>query len=143
MNSTLNRRRSFLQCVTLGGVAIASPLTSTAALNSLADGLQRTEFPLPDFDNLIGEVVQISCVDSGVCHATVSEVANIEFESDTVQRPKYLRQTAKVVRFDVDGTMEFSNTLYHVSHPMLGKLELLLSPVPDADGAIGLEAVFN
>lgn len=141
--NTNKQRRSFLQGGALAGVAVAMPLSAGAALKAAADGLEKTEFPLPDFATLVGESVVVSNVDGLRLKATIEEVADINYASDPVQRPGYLRPNAKVVRFSLDDDVPCENTLYQVSHAKLGRMELLLAPVPDAKGKLGLEAIFN
>ena len=138
-----NKRRSFLQGATVGGVAIAAPLTSTAAFSSLADTLQRAEFPVPDFAGRLGESVKIQNSAGVSIKATIREVSDLLYSTDAKHRPTYLCANAKVVRFELDDASQFVNDTYQVSHANLGKLDLLLAPVPDADGVVGLEAIFN
>ncbi|MEM7357657.1 MAG: hypothetical protein AAF431_00965 [Pseudomonadota bacterium] len=141
--TTDKNRRSFLQGAALAGAAVAAPLTATAAAKKAADSLQRAEFPMPDFDSIAGDTVSITTVEGIVAKGVIEEVKDLPVDSPLDARPGYVRHCAKVVRFKVAGADQFNNELHQVKHSKLGKMDLLLSAVPDADGNYGLEAIFN
>ncbi len=141
---TINKnRRSFMQGSVIAGAAAVVPLGHSTVAQAAADKLQKMEFPLPDFAALEGDEVRIKKSDNTVVTAVIEEVSDIENQSRQHQRPAYLRDNTKVVRFNLSGAESFDNEIYQVSHEKLGKLDLLLSVVPDAKGRLGLEAIFN
>ena len=141
---TINKqRRALLQGASLGGLATAIPLASAATAKFAADALQRHEFPTPDFDSLIGDKVTVDNQDGHTVKAEVVEVIELAFDSNLHQRPGYLRPGAKLVRLEVQGDEHFQGDLCTVSHQKLGKLQLLVTQVPNKHGKIGLEVVFN
>ena len=142
-DKNVNQRRSFLQGVALGGAAVSLPMSVSAALKPIADQVERSEFPMPDFASVVGESVLVKCA-AGVSHsAKITEVSELHANCNTHVRPAHLRSCATVVRFNVVDTEAFDNEVYPVAHPQLGNMDLLLSVVPDANGVMGLEAIFN
>jgi hypothetical protein len=107
------------------------------------DQLQRSEFPLPDFDSHLNELVTIRQPDGDTLGAEIESVDDVTSECSQHRRPDYLRSCAKVVRFKVDGAEHLKSEIYQVHHSALGKMDLLLTAVPNTKGEYGLEAVFN
>lgn len=141
---TINKhRRALLQGVSLGSLASAVPLASAATAKAAANALQRNEFPVPDFDSLLGDLVTIDNQTGHRVKAEVVEVADLAFDSNVHQRPVYLRPGAKLVRLEVQGDEQFQGDLCTVSHRKLGQLQLLLTQVPNKHGKLGLEVIFN
>ena len=143
MSEFKSERRSLLKGAVIGGAAASVPMSVSAALKPIADQLERSEFPLPDFASVVGESVSVKCA-AGVSHsAKITEVSELHANSNTHVRPAHLRSCATVVRFNVADSQAFDNEVYRIAHPQLGSMELLLSVVPDAKGVMGLEAIFN
>ena len=143
MSRFKNERRSLLKGVVATGAAASLPLSVSAALKPILDEVQKAEFPMPDFVSAVGDTVSIRCT-AGISHtAEIAEVAELPFNCASHTRPGYLRGCASVVRFRVTEIEAFGNEVYRLAHPQLGKMDVLLSVVPDARGELGLEAVFN
>lgn len=138
-----NNRRTFLQGAALTGVAAVTPISASTAIQTITDKLERAEFALPDFSAFVGDSVSIKTADGLIVDAIIAEVSDMQCESKQHKRPAYLRACAKVVRFKVAEGKQFVNDVHQVEHAQLGKMDLLLSAVPNADGVIALEAVFN
>ena len=136
-------RRSFLQGAAIAGAVVSLPLSASAALQPLLDKVQSTEFSMPDFESITGQTVSIRTAQGTTHKGVISEVQNIEFQCSTHSRPTYLRAHSKVVRFNVVDADTIVSDLHQVKMPQLGKMDMLLTVVPDADGVMGLEAVFN
>jgi hypothetical protein len=143
MSNFKNKRRSLLKVVAVTGAAASMPVTASATLKPIFGALHKAEFPMPDFASVVGEAVSIVCADGIALKAEIAEVQELEFNCAAHKRPNYLRSCASVVRFRVADTKPFSNDTYQLKHSKLGKMDLLLSVVPDANGELGLEAVFN
>ena len=143
MSEFKSERRSLLKSAAIGGVAVSLPISVSAALKPVVDGLERAEFPMPDFNSVKGDSVAIRSVLGDRHQAEVIEVSEMPFACQAHTRPAHLRSCAKVVRFKVADAGLFENEVYQLSHPQLGKMDLLLSVVPNANGELGLEAVFN
>ena len=138
-------RRTVLKSAAIGGATAAAGLsaTATAALKPIADTLERNEFPTPDFESAVGDKVSITDFDGILQKAKLVEVVDLEFNSAMHTRPAHLRASSKVVRFETDNAHEFDNKMYSVKHKTLGRMDLLLSAVPDEKGVVSLEAVIN
>lgn len=141
--TTDKNRRSFLQGAAIAGAAAAAPVTASAAIKAASDTLQRAEFAMPDFESAAGDKVSITTADGIVAKGVIEEVKDLPVESPLDSRPGHVRHCAKIVRFKVAGADQFNNELHQVKHSKLGKMDLLLSAVPDANGNYGLEAIFN
>ena len=59
-----------LQGAALGGVAAGTPAMANAAVSPLLDKLQRDEFPLPEFAEVIGEQFSVKGADGSRASAT-------------------------------------------------------------------------
>ncbi|MGH1541827.1 MAG: DUF6916 family protein [Arenicella sp.] len=143
MSKINNQRRSLLKGAALTGAAASMPLSAGAAVTPIFDKLQRDEFPLPDFASAVEDLVSIQTEDGSVLNATIESVQDMAFECAQHSRPNYLRHCAKVVRFKLANAEQLKNEVYQVKHSKLGKMDLLLSAVPDAQGTWGLEAILN
>lgn len=149
--SVNQQRRAVLKRAAVSGVAASLPFSASAAvtpdlshnLHRVFDQVQRAEFVQPDFAAVLDETVLISAQNGQQYVGQVASVDDMHFTCTHHQRPNYLHNCAKVVRFKVVNAQQLSNDVYQVQHVKLGQLDLLLSAVPDAQGQWGLEAVFN
>lgn len=138
-----NERRIVLKGAAVAGIASSMPIAAGAALKPVVDGLERSEFPMPDFKSVEGDSVKLRSALGETMTAEIVEVSDMPFTCQAHVRPAHLRSCAKVVRFEVAGAADLESDLYQVSHSQLGKMELLMTSVPDAAGKVALEAVFN
>lgn len=141
--TTDKNRRSFLQGAALAGATAATPVTASAVIKTTANTLQANEFPLPEFESMTGLPVTILSSGGDVYSGIVVEVESVEFECSMHARPAYLRACSKVVRFEVENAQELVSDIYQVRLPKHGKMDLMLTVVPDVKGRFGVEAVFN
>jgi hypothetical protein len=132
-----------LKGVVFAGATASMPITASEALNPVFSALQKAEFPMPEFKSVLGEGVLILSADGVAHNAEIAEVQELNYHNPEHVRPNYLRSCATAVRFHVLDTQPCSNNNFQLNHSTLGKMDLLLSVVPDANGNLGLEAVFN
>ena len=143
MSNSNKERRTLLKGVAVTGAIASIPFSASAALKRVVDGIEPSGYPTPNFESVKGELVNLK-TQSGVSYkAKIAEVSELSFHCQTHKRPAHLRSCTTVVRFEVANAAELESDLYQLSHSTLGKMDLLMTMVPNIKGQMALEAVFN
>ena len=136
-------RRNFIKSVGTAGAVSTLPVAGAAFSCDNKDTASLAGTDISPFQQAVGEKVTLTDAE-GISHkATITEVQEMEFECAQHKRPAHLPKCANVVRFELDDAGELAGDVYRLKHSTLGKMDLLLSAVPDKTGVVGLEAVFN
>ena len=135
-------RRAFMLSVVAGGSLNLLPSSANALIQPVLNRVERHSFPLPEYSSYVGDSVKIYVQDHWV-KAFIKSVEAGRPENKLHPRPNHLRKHSLIVRFDGVDTAKFANDVYTVKHSRIGQTDLLLSVVPNEQGELALEAIFN
>jgi len=128
--------------VVAGGSLNLLPSSASALIQPVFNSIERNSSPLPEYSSYIGDPVKIYVQDRWVKAFIQSAQADRQ-ENKFHPRPSHLRNHSLIVRFDRVDTAKFANDVYTVKHSRIGQMDLLLSVVPNQQGELALEAIFN
>ena len=134
------KRRTFMQSVAAVSALVGTPLSVMAVSKNHPDVENLAGTNVAPFADHLGGKAHIIDSEGLSFSAIVEEVAALEFHDP--ERPAHLAKCAHVVRFKTSVNLQ-SEALYQVSVAGQPATNIMMTAVPDANGVLGLEAIFN